>query len=125
MGKRRPERPVRNTLLARTTQDQRGARNNPRASNGKILIIVGAASLAVILMAVFAIVVATRGGPSANPGSNAQGQQTDQAQSNAPHNTPRPSDAVSAYLQALAAGDAVAALSYASDPAPTGPLLSE
>jgi hypothetical protein len=93
--------------------------------NRKILIIVGAASLAVILMAVFAIVVATRGGPSANPGSSAQGQQTDTAQSNAPHNTPRPSDAVSAYLQALAAGDAVAALSYASDPAPTGPLLSD
>ena len=29
-----------------------------------------------------------------------------------------------AYLQALAAGDAVAALSYAADPAPTGPLLT-
>jgi hypothetical protein len=92
---------------------------------GKILIIVGAASLAVILMAVFAIVVATRGRPSANPGGSAQGQQTNPAQSNAPHSTPRPSDAVSAYLQALAAGDAVAALSYASDPAPTGPLLSD
>ena len=90
---------------------------------GKILIIVGAASLAVILMAVLAVVVATRGRPSA--GGSAQGQQTNPAQSNAPHSTPRPSDAVSAYLQALAAGDAVAALSYASDPAPTGPLLSD
>ena len=28
------------------------------------------------------------------------------------------------YLQALAAGDAVAALSFAADPAPTGPLLT-
>ena len=91
---------------------------------GKMLIIVGAASLAVILTAVFAIVVATRGGPAANPGSSPQGQQTNPAQSGAPHNTPRPSDAVSAYLQALAAGDAVAALSYAADPAPTGVLLT-
>ena len=89
-----------------------------------MLIIVGAASLAVILTAVFAIVVATRGGPAANPGSSTQGQQTNPAQSGAPHNTPRPSDAVSAYLQALAAGDAVAALSYAADPAPTGVLLT-
>jgi hypothetical protein len=80
---------------------------------GKILIIIGAASLAVILMAVLAVVVATRGGPQINP-----------AQSSAPHGTPRPSDAVSAYLQALAAGDAVAALSYAADPAPTGALLT-
>jgi hypothetical protein len=92
--------------------------------NRKMLIIVGAASLAVILMAVFAIVVATRGGPAANPGSSAQGQQTNPAQSGAAHNTPRPSDAVSAYLQALAAGDAVAALSYAADPVPTGVLLT-
>jgi hypothetical protein len=92
---------------------------------GKILIIVGAASLAVILMAVFAVVVATRSRPSANPGGSAQGQQTNPAQTNAPHNTPRPSDAVSAYLQALAAGDAVTALSYASGPAPRGPLLRD
>jgi hypothetical protein len=91
---------------------------------GKILIIVGAASLAVILMAVFAVVVAMRGRPSANPSGSAQGQQTNPAQSSAPHSTPRPSDAVSAYLQALAAGDAVAALSYAADPAPTGALLT-
>jgi hypothetical protein len=92
---------------------------------GKILIIVGAASLAAILMAVFAVVVATRSRPSANPGGSAQGQQTNPAQTNAPHNTPRPSDAVSAYLQALAAGDAVTALSYASGPAPRGPLLRD
>jgi hypothetical protein len=79
----------------------------------------------VILMAVFAVVVATRNRPSANPGGSAQGQQTNPAQTNAPHNTPRPSDAVSAYLQALAAGDAVTALSYASGPAPRGPLLRD
>jgi hypothetical protein len=95
-----------------------------RKSKGKILIIVGAASLAVILMAVFAVVVATRGWPSANPGG-ARGQQTNPAQSNAPHDTPRPSDAVSAYLQALAAGDAVTALSYAAGPAPKGDLLTD
>jgi hypothetical protein len=86
----------------------------------KILIIVGAAALAVILVAV-AVIVATRDKPSADPqgGQNPGGQQ-----SGAPQNTPRPSDAVSAYLQALAAGDATAALSYSADPAPTGPLLT-
>jgi hypothetical protein len=98
----------------------------PSGGKGKILIIVGAAALAVILMAVLAIVVATQGRPAANPSGNAgtQGQQTDPSQSSAPQNTPRPSDAVTAYLQALAAGDAVAALSYAADPAPTGRLLT-
>ena len=38
------------------------ARAQPKGSKGKILIIVGAASLAVILMAVLAVVVATRAG---------------------------------------------------------------
>jgi hypothetical protein len=91
----------------------------------KILIIIGAAALAVILIAVVVIVL-TRDKPSANPegGQNPGGQQTNSQQSGAPQSTPRPSDAVTAYLQALAAGDASAALSYAADPAPTGPLLT-
>jgi hypothetical protein len=90
---------------------------------GKILIIIGAAALAVILMAALAVVVTTRGRQAANPGSSTQGQ-PNQSQSPAPQNAPRPSDAVMGYLQALAAGDAVAALSFAADPAPTGPLLT-
>ena len=91
-----------------------------RKNRTKILIIIGAAALAVILVAV-AVIVATRDKPSADPqgGQNPGGQQ-----SGAPQNTPRPSDAVSAYLQALAAGDATAALSYSADPPPTGPLLT-
>jgi hypothetical protein len=104
------------------------ARRAPQPKGrGKVWIIVGAASLAVILMAVFAVVVATRGGLAGNPGSStsAQEPQTNPAQSGAPHTTPRPSDAVTAYLHALAAGDAAAALSYAADPAPTGPLLTD
>jgi hypothetical protein len=77
-------------------------------------------------MVVFAVVVATRGTPTANPGgnTNTQDQRTDRSKGSAPQNTPRPSDAVTAYLQALSAGDAVAALSYAADPAPTGRLLT-
>lgn len=90
---------------------------------GKILIIIGVAALVVILMAALAVVVTTRGRQAANPGSSTQGQQN-QSQSAAPQNAPRPSDAVMGYLQALAAGDAVAALSFAADPAPTGPLLT-
>ena len=90
---------------------------------GKILIIIGAATLAVILMAVLAVVVATRGRQAANPGSTIPAQQN-QSQSAVPKNASRPSDAVMGYLQALAAGDAVAALSFAADPAPTGPLLT-
>jgi hypothetical protein len=89
-------------------------------SKGKILIIIGAAALAVILMAVVAVVVATRAG--GNTGT--QGQQTNSSQGNAPQGAARPSDAVAGYLQALGAGDAVTALSYAADPAPTGPLLT-
>ncbi len=91
---------------------------------GKILIIIGAAALAVILMAVVAVVVATRLGPAANPGGTTSTQgQTNPSQNAAPQAS-RPSDAVAGYLQALAAGDAVAALSFAADPAPTGPLLT-
>ena len=90
---------------------------------GKILIIIGAATLAVILMAVLAVVVATRGRQAADPSSTIQAQQN-QSQSAAPKSASRPSDAVMGYLQALAAGDAVAALSFAADPAPTGPLLT-
>jgi hypothetical protein len=83
------------------------------------LIIVGAAALAVILMAVIAVVVATRDRPNAQGGQGTGGQ-TNPGQSGAS----KPSDAVAAYLQALAAGDATTALSYAADPAPTGPLLT-
>ncbi|HKN44366.1 MAG TPA: hypothetical protein VJW23_10600, partial [Propionibacteriaceae bacterium] len=107
----------------------RQAPQQPKGSGlkgrGKILIIIGAAALAVILMAVLAVVLTTRGAPSANPqpGSSTAGQQTNPP-STAPQKTPRPSDAVAAYLQALAAGDATAALSFAADPAPTGPLLT-
>jgi hypothetical protein len=97
----------------------------PRSTN-KILIIIGAAALAVILIAVIAVVVATSGRPAANPqgGQGTGGQQTNSSQSGAPQQASRPSDAVTAYLQALASGDATAALSYAADPAPTGPLLT-
>ena len=107
----------------------RRAPQQPKGSGlkgrGKILIIVGAAVLAVILIAVLAVVLTTRGAPSANPqpGSSTAGQQTNPP-STAPQKTPRPSDAVAAYLQALVAGDATAALSYAADPAPTGPMLT-
>jgi hypothetical protein len=63
-----------------------GQPTRQRKGRGKILIIIGVATLAVILMAVSAVVVATR--------------------------------------SRQAAGDAVAALSFAADPAPTGPLLT-
>jgi hypothetical protein len=94
----------------------------PRRSgpNNKILIIVGASALALILMAVIALVVATRDRPSTGP----QGQQNNPSQNGGPQQAARPSDAVAAYLEAIAAGDATAALSYAVDPAPTGPLLT-
>lgn len=106
------------------TAPSRQAPQQPK-NRTKILIIIGAAALAVILAAV-AVIVATRDRPSADPqgGHNPGGQQTNPQQSGAPQNTPRPSDAVAAYLQALAAGDATAALSYSADPAPTGPLLT-
>jgi hypothetical protein len=69
------------------------------------LIIIGAASLAVILMAAFAIVVATRDRPNPAGSTSAQGKRPIQLRALL-HITPRPSDAVTAYLHALAAGDA-------------------
>jgi hypothetical protein len=91
---------------------------------GKVWIIIGAAALAVILMAVTAVILATRGIPGANPQSGSTaGQQTNPQ--NGARQASRPSDPVAAYLEALAAGDATAALSYAADPAPTGPLLTD
>jgi hypothetical protein len=104
-----------------------GPRTPPRRGRGRgrgrNLIIIGAAVLAVILMTALAVVVATRSGLAGNTGSSSQRQQN-QSQGAAPPNALRPSDAVTGYLQALAAGDAVAALSFAADPAPTGPLLT-
>ena len=100
-----------------TPPPKRGGQN----SRGRILIIIGASALAVILMAVIAVVVATRE-PSAQGGQGAGGQQTNPSQGGT--QATRPSDAVAGYLQAIAAGDATAALSYAVDPAPTGPLLT-
>ena len=97
----------------------------PPKGNRKVLIIIGVASLAVILMAAIAVVVAIRGTPGASPqGGATQAGQTNPSQSGAPQ-APRPSDAVAAYLQALADGDATTALSYAADPAPKGPLLTD
>jgi hypothetical protein len=96
----------------------------PSNNKAKILIIIGAAALAVILIAVIAVVVANTGRPSVNPQGGQGSQQTNPSQGGAPHKAARPSDAVGAYLQALAAGDASAALAYAADPAPTGPLLT-
>jgi hypothetical protein len=94
-------------------------RGSGESGKGKIVLIIGAAALALILMAVIAVVVATRDRPSAQGGQGAGGQQT-----SSQNGAARPSDAVAAYLQALAAGDATTALSFAADPAPTGPLLT-
>ena len=107
------------------TGGPRPAPQQPKPNN-KILIIIGAAALAVILIAVLAVVLATRGTPSTNPqgGQGTAGQQTNPSQNGAPQKVSRPSDAVAGYLHALAAGDATAALSYVADPAPAGPLLT-
>jgi hypothetical protein len=96
----------------------------PSNNKTKILIIIGAAALAVLLIAIIAVVVATRDNSSADPQGGQGSQQTKPSQSGAPQQALRPSDAVAAYLQALATGDATTALSYAADPAPTGRLLT-
>ena len=96
----------------------------PSSNKTKILIIIGAAALAVLLIAIIAVVVATRDTSSADPQGGRGSQQTNPSQSGAPQQALRPSDAVAAYLQALATGDATTALTYAADPAPTGPLLT-
>lgn len=90
----------------------------PKKGNTKTLIIIGAVVLALIALAITAgVLLLNRGTPSAgtDPNTNPGGQGP--GGSSAPPLAVKPSDAVKAYLEALAAGQAETALSL-GDSAP-------
>jgi hypothetical protein len=87
-----------------------GQPQQPKKSN-KLPLIIGAAVLALVLVGTIIGVAVVRGGgdePAAGGGAGGGGT------SSAPAESKLPSDAVRGYLEALAAGDAQTALSYAS-----------
>ena len=94
----------------------------PQPSRGKLWLIIGAATLALLLVGTVAVVALTRFGspdrdvtvPSSQPPTSGPNTQT----------TPTPADAVQGYLQALAAGDAEEAVSYAAEPPADDTLLT-
>jgi hypothetical protein len=99
----------------------------PRRRN-RTFLVLGVVALALILVVVIAAlllwrsqrIVAPRPGPSQAPATAASS-----APSSAPPAAALASDAVIGYLNALAAGDAAAALSYSADPVKPGPFLTD
>ena len=101
----------------------------PPKRRGKVLIIVGALVLALIVGAI-AVALLNRDDPVASqpPATASQdpsGAATTAPPTSAPPPAAKASDAVVGYLEALAAGSASAALSYAVDPVAAGPLLTD
>ena len=101
----------------------------PPKRRGKVLIIVGALVLALIVGAIAVALlnrddpVATQ--PPATASQDPSGAATTAPPTSAPPPAAKASDAVVGYLEALAAGSASAALSYAVDPVAAGPLLTD
>lgn len=88
-----------------------GGPGQPKKSNTKVLIIVGAAVLALILLGVTGGILLLNKGGSAT-GENDPGTSDPSKAAEAAEN---PSDAVKAYLEALAAGQADTALALGED----------
>ena len=99
-----------------------------KKGRGKGLIIGGVIALALILIGVVAAVL-VRGEPevttvpSPNTSTNGSVPSTSAPPTSAPP-AEKASDAVSGYLNALAAGDVAGALSYAADPVTAGPFIT-
>ena len=94
----------------------------PKKSNvGKILLIVGAGVVALILIGVVAVGIFAARSPQAGPNTPPDRSSGPTA---APPVSANPSDAVDSYLQALASGDADAALALTADVPAQRPLLT-
>ena len=104
----------------------------PPASPGggrKLALIIGAAALALLLVVIVAVVAFTRSG-SADPDPTVVASQLPTTGPNTqtsapPTTTATAADAVQGYLQALAGGDAKAALAYAATPPADDTLLTK
>lgn len=102
-----------------------GAAPPPRG-RARGLIILGVVALALILVGVGAAVLVrsrTAVTPSPTPGQTSGGGPG--PSTSAPPAGALPSDAVAGYLNALAAGDAAAALAYAAAAVPPGPFMTD
>ncbi len=100
----------------------------PPKRRGKVLIIVGALVLALVLAGV-AVALLNRNEPAvvqpqASQSPSDVGTTAPPTSAPPPAPTAKASDAVTGYLEALAAGRAGAALAYAAEPVAPGPLLT-
>ena len=101
----------------------------PKKSNSKALLIIGAAVLALIILGVGGgLLLLNRGndvtGPPADPGPG-NTSVPDPSTSSAPTTAAKASDAVNAYLEALAAGKADAALALGEETPADKTFLSD
>jgi hypothetical protein len=88
-----------------------GPGGTPPKNNSKLFLIIGAAVLALVIIGIGAAVLVNRSADTAGPAD----PQQQQSQSSAPVVAAKASDAVKAYLEALAAGKADAALALGND----------
>jgi len=104
------------------------APGGPRPGRGRLWLVIGAAALALLLLGLVAVVLLARSGsPDRDltaPGSQVPTSGPNPQTSAPPASTPTPADAVQGYLEALAAGDAQAALAYAAEPPADDTLLT-
>jgi len=118
-------------------QPPAGPPPGPKAGRAKLWLVIGAATLALLLIGIIAVVALTRAAspdPAPDPAATATATETATA-SQAPttgSNTQAPppttataAEAVEGYLQALARGDAAAALAYAAEPPADDTLLTQ
>lgn len=100
----------------------------PTGGRGRLLIVLGVVALALILVGVGAAVLVRNRAPGAGPGP-VPSTNSGPGSSSAPPSSAPPaalaSDAVRGYLEALAAGDADAALAYASAAVQPGPYMTD
>jgi hypothetical protein len=94
-----------------------GPGRTPSGKNSKLLIIIGAAVLALIILGVGAGVLINNrsNGATSQPADPADPADPSDPQASAPPMASKPSDAVKAYLEALAAGKAETALALGDE----------
>ncbi len=100
----------------------------PPPGRRRLPIVLGVVALALILVVIgAAVLVRSRGAaaPAPTPVQTSGGASAPSASSAPPSAAALPSDAVTGYLNALAAGDADAALAYAAVPVPAGKYMTD
>lgn len=99
-----------------------GPAGPPAKKRSKLLLLIGAGVLVLLLVVIGAIALANRGAPSADPSPAVTRGPSDPT--TPPPVAAKASDAVNAYLQAVATGDVATALSYGASPVDDDSLMS-